>query len=77
MIMAAEEIRGTKQRIAYTVMIVRDFGEAHHLPPARHRTTCAGTRRWTIWRSFMTWSTPHGVRNAISELGLKYCLLIN
>jgi len=31
--MAAEEIRGTKQRIAYTVMIVRDFGEAHHLPP--------------------------------------------
>ena len=31
--MAAEEIRETKNRIAYTVMIVRDFGEAHHLTP--------------------------------------------
>ena len=31
--MAAEEIRETKNHIAYTVMIVRDFGEAHHLTP--------------------------------------------
>ncbi len=31
--MAADEIRETKNRIAYTVMIVRDFGEAHHLTP--------------------------------------------
>ena len=33
MIMATEEQRETKNRIAYTVMIVRDFGEAHHLTP--------------------------------------------
>jgi len=33
MIMAAEEIREMKNRIAYTVMIVRDFGEAHQLTP--------------------------------------------
>ena len=31
--MAAEEIREMKNRIAYTVMIVRDFGDAHHLTP--------------------------------------------
>ncbi|MBQ8096450.1 MAG: DUF3791 domain-containing protein [Prevotella sp.] len=31
--MAAEELRETKNRINYTVMIVRDFGEAHHLTP--------------------------------------------
>jgi hypothetical protein len=31
--MAAEELREAKNRIAYTVMIVRDFGEAHHLNP--------------------------------------------
>ena len=31
MIMAAEEIRETKNRIAYTVMIVRDFGGKHRV----------------------------------------------
>jgi len=31
--MAAEEIRELKNRIAYTVMIVRDFGDAHNLTP--------------------------------------------
>ena len=31
--MATEEQRETKNRTAYTVMIVRDFGEAHHLTP--------------------------------------------
>ena len=35
--MAADEIRETKNRIAYTVMIVRDFCEAHHpTPPVFH-----------------------------------------
>ncbi len=29
--MASEELRDTKNRIAYTVMIVRDFSEAHHM----------------------------------------------
>ncbi|MBQ9204280.1 MAG: DUF3791 domain-containing protein [Prevotella sp.] len=31
--MAAEELRETQNRIAYTVMIVRDFADAHHLTP--------------------------------------------
>ena len=31
--METDEIRDTKNRIAYTVMIVRDFSEAHHLTP--------------------------------------------
>lgn len=31
--MAEEEKRETKNRIAYTVMIVRDFGDAHKLTP--------------------------------------------
>ena len=31
--MATEEKREAKNRIAYTVMIVRDFGDAHHLTP--------------------------------------------
>ena len=32
-IMAAEELRETKNRIDYTVMIVRDFADAHGLSP--------------------------------------------
>lgn len=32
-IMAAEELRETKNRIDYTVMIVRDFADAHSLTP--------------------------------------------
>lgn len=36
--MADEALRETKNRIDYTVMIVRDFGEAHHLTPRQaHR----------------------------------------
>jgi len=31
--MAAEELRETKNRIDYFVMIMRDFGDAHHLTP--------------------------------------------
>ena len=31
--MAADEMREMKNRIAYTVMIVRDFGDAHNLTP--------------------------------------------
>ncbi len=31
--MAAEELRETRNRIAYTVMIVRDFADFHHLTP--------------------------------------------
>ena len=31
--MATEELRETKNRIDYTVMIVRDFGDAHQLTP--------------------------------------------
>ena len=33
MIMADEALRETKNRIDYTVMIVRDFSDAHHLTP--------------------------------------------
>ena len=36
--MAAEELRETRNRIDYTVMIIRDFGDAHHLNPRQaHR----------------------------------------
>ncbi len=31
--MAIEELRETKNRIDYTVMIVRDFGDKHNLTP--------------------------------------------
>ena len=31
--MATEELRETKNRIDYTVMIVRDFGDEHNLTP--------------------------------------------
>ena len=31
--MATDEIREIKNRIAYTVMIVRDFADAHRLTP--------------------------------------------
>lgn len=31
--MAKEELRETKNRIDYVVMLVRDFGAAHHLSP--------------------------------------------
>ena len=31
--MAEDELIKTKNRIDYTVMIVRDFGDAHHLTP--------------------------------------------
>lgn len=57
MIMAAEEIRETKNRIAYTVMIVRDFGEAHQLTPCqaqnyvsenRHASRTGFTHRYDI-----------------------------
>ena len=32
-IMAAEEVRVTKNRIDYVVMLVRDFGSVHRLTP--------------------------------------------
>jgi hypothetical protein len=31
--MSAKELRETKNRIDYTIMIVRDFGDAHQLTP--------------------------------------------
>lgn len=31
--MAAEELREAKNRINYTVMIIRDFANVHHLTP--------------------------------------------
>lgn len=31
--MAADEQKECKKRIAYMVMIIRDFGDAHHLTP--------------------------------------------
>ena len=31
--MAKEELREMKNRIDYVVMLVRDFGDAHHLSP--------------------------------------------
>lgn len=31
--MAAKELKEVQNRIAFTVMIVRDFGDLHHLTP--------------------------------------------
>lgn len=36
--MATEELREKKNRIDYTVMIIRDFGDYHHMNPRQaHR----------------------------------------